>query len=139
MSIKNRVIEYKNLLSWGFKHDIVHLLLSVIMGIIVLISWSPLVPALFMIPAMSGMDIIWVLLGNVVLGAGGTAFAWFMFKAFVLDTIRIDKYDAEVAAERERIEAEGVRIREQIRQEQEARAQAAADRYTQKLIELSKF
>jgi Zn-dependent protease with chaperone function len=139
MSLKNHIVEYKNLLVWGFKHDVINLLMTLPLGIMVLISWSPLVPALFSLPSMPEMDVLGVLLGALAMGVGGNTFTWFMFKAFILDSIRLDKQDEEIAAERERIEAERVQIQARIRREQQAREQAAADRYTKKLLDLYDF
>jgi CO/xanthine dehydrogenase Mo-binding subunit len=88
---------------------------------------------------MPEMDVLGVLLGALAMGVGGTTFTGFMFKAFILDSIRLDKQDEEIAAERERIEAERVQIQARINREQQAREQAAADRYTKKLLDLYDF
>jgi hypothetical protein len=139
MSLKNRIVEYKNLLVWGFKHDVLNLLMILPLGSMVLVSWSPLIPVASLVPTMSGMSIFWTLLTTAVIGAGGTTFTWFMFKTFILDSIRIDKQHEEIAAERERIEAERVQIQARIRCEQESHEQARSDRYTKKLLDLYDF
>jgi len=110
MSIKSRVIEYKNLLTWGFKDDVLNLLMSIPIGIMFLLSWSPLVSVIFIIPTMSVVDIFWVLLVSFAMGGGGTTLTWFMFKVFILETIRIDKRNKEVEKKWERIDAKRARI-----------------------------